>query len=1388
MAFFYFRNLLKAPTAFLRWLGAALACCLLLVGTAPQAAGQTSIITSLAGTGTSGYSGDGGPAASANFRQPLGSAVDAAGNVYIADFESHCIRKVNTSGIVTTVVGTGLRGYNGDNIPASTALLYRPASLALDAAGNLYIADRTNQRIRKVDTNGIITTIAGTGTGGYNGDNISATTAQLNSPTGVAVDATGNVYIVDVGNRRVRKVAPNGVITTFAGTGTVGYGADNIPATSAPLNYDDQVATGIAVDATGNVYIVDSGNYRIRKVDPNGIITTFAGVPGGSTADNIPATTAQLSVYNGGVAVDASGNVYIAEGSNPRIRKVDPSGIITTVAGTGIAGYNGDNIAATTGRFNSLINLSVDKASGNIYVGDALNSRLRKIGLPNNITTGALAAASYAEGASVAVPFTAGGAFGTGNTFTAQLSDAAGSFATPTSIGTLAATTTGTISATLPAILAYGTGYRVRVVGSAPATIGTNNGTNLTINGAQVTVGTLSSTSFPSGSALNIPYDAQNTFGAGNVFTAQLSDAAGSFATPTSIGTITSGGSGTISATLPAVGTTVTGYRIRIVSSSPAYTSADNGTNLTITAPTVMTAAINGAPFSAGSSVSVAFSTTGAFGSSNGFSAQLSDAAGSFNSPVTIGTGLVSPIAATIPTPVGSGTAYRIRVVASNPTVIGTDNGTNLVINGSTISTSALGASTYTAAAALSVPFTITGTYSTGNVFSAQLSNAAGSFANPVVIGTLASTTAGTISASIPAGAAVGTAYRVRVVSSGPAAIGTDNGTDFSITGVPNGLAFNGSNNYVTLASNPLATATALTFEAWVKWSGGGVWQRIFDFGSGTNNYIVLSPQAHANAGGKMRFIMKTSSGSEQVLDAQTALPTGSWQHVAVTTTAAGVWTIYVNGVQVGQATGRTSTPAAVAAAGNIYLGKSQFADPYFSGALDEVRFWNRALCQAEIQANMNKELAPGQMGLVAYYKMNQGIAGGANSGVTALTDASGAGNNGTLNSFALTSGNTTSNWVTGTVGGTALLPFVENNANTTQAMSGTATKTFSTGCGEYARITPAGAAPVTGSVTAVQVIDASVQSLRNGAYVQRHYDFAATSNPITATANVTLYFTQAEFDAYNAANGSSADLPTNPTDATGQAALRITQFHGTPTGGYAPANYPATWGGSGPAQVLIAPGAANVVWNSTAVRWEVTFPITGFSGFFVHTGTSPLPVELTAFTATAEGPATRLAWTTASEKNSARFEVERSLNGGFFAKIGEVAAAGSSTAPRNYGFSDATAPTGLLYYRLRPVDADGSFNYSPVRTVVLDGTAKQPRLTVYPTIAAAGQPVEYRYTGPALPAGATLEVYDLMGRQLGRQAAQAAGLLTTQALPTGWYCVRLRTATCTVQDRFYQP
>jgi uncharacterized protein (TIGR03437 family) len=331
-------------------------------------------ISTVAGIGVHGFTGDGGPATAANLAFPAGITFDSSGNLYIGDTANSRVRKVDTNGTITTFAGTGDFGDFGDTNVATKAGINRPYGLAIDKAGNLYIADTYNDSIRKVAaSSNIMSTFAGNGMQGFGGDGGGATGALLDTPTALVLDPAGNLYIADTLNNRIRKVGTDGNMTTFAGNGNAAPFGDGGPATSASLNHPE----GLAIDNAGNIYVADTESHRVRKVAPGGTITTVAGNgSGGFQGDGGPATKASL-YYPKGLAIDASsGNLYIADWLNSRIRVVTPDGNIFTVAGNGEYDYNGDGGPATSAALRFPWGLTVD-AAGKVYVADDENSVIR---------------------------------------------------------------------------------------------------------------------------------------------------------------------------------------------------------------------------------------------------------------------------------------------------------------------------------------------------------------------------------------------------------------------------------------------------------------------------------------------------------------------------------------------------------------------------------------------------------------------------------------------------------------------------------------------------------------------------------------------------------------------------------------------------------------------------------------------------------------------------------------------------------------------------------------------------------------------------------------------------------------------------------------------------
>jgi uncharacterized protein (TIGR03437 family) len=327
------------------------------------ASGQT--INTFAGTGAAGYTGDGGPATQAEINRVVGLATDAAGNIYLADQNNNVVRKVDTKGVITTFAGTSTAGFSGDGGPAAQAELNGPLGVCVAPNGGIYVNDYGNLRVREISPSGIITTVAGTGLTGNGGDGGPAIAATFTIPIRCAVDSAGNLFIVDQGAFRVRKVDLSGTITAYAGTGAQGFSGDGGPAVQAEMNNP----TWVTVDASGNLYITDQFNFRIRMVDAaSGTITTVAGNGDNAFAgDGGLATQASLG-YPGGVVVDPAGALFIVDDTNNRIREVS-GGIITTVAGTGPAGYTGDGGPPLKAELDSPFPITLDSA-GNLYIGD----------------------------------------------------------------------------------------------------------------------------------------------------------------------------------------------------------------------------------------------------------------------------------------------------------------------------------------------------------------------------------------------------------------------------------------------------------------------------------------------------------------------------------------------------------------------------------------------------------------------------------------------------------------------------------------------------------------------------------------------------------------------------------------------------------------------------------------------------------------------------------------------------------------------------------------------------------------------------------------------------------------------------------------------------------
>lgn len=397
------------------------------------------VISTYAGTGICGYGGDGGPAISAMLSYSYGAALDGHGNLLVADTGNNRIRRITPAGVITTIAGNGTFGYSGDGGNALQASFAAPSAVSADPMGNIYVADEANYVIRKVDSAGIVHTVAGNHSYGFSGDGGQATSAQISFVAGVLADRSGNFYIADTGNKRVRKVDSTGKITTYAGNGSFGNTGSGGPATSASIGqpeglllsggkvhistganiWDVTLATqiidlvagnsdgtvgfngdgksalstafsgpwGIATDRSGDLIVADSGNNRVRRISRSSHVVTTIG--GGYIGEGVRATEASLNDDLGSashIAFDPPGNLYIADIANHRVRKVSPAGMITTIAGTGIGGYSGDGGPATAATLNFPAAVAVD-GNGNIFIADSGNAVIRKVDNSGTITT-----------------------------------------------------------------------------------------------------------------------------------------------------------------------------------------------------------------------------------------------------------------------------------------------------------------------------------------------------------------------------------------------------------------------------------------------------------------------------------------------------------------------------------------------------------------------------------------------------------------------------------------------------------------------------------------------------------------------------------------------------------------------------------------------------------------------------------------------------------------------------------------------------------------------------------------------------------------------------------------------------------------------------------------
>lgn len=569
-------------------------------------------------------------------------------------------------------------------------------------------------------------------------------------------------------------------------------------------------------------------------------------------------------------------------------------------------------------------------------------------------------------------------------------------------------------------------------------------------------------------------------------------------------------------------------------------------------------------------------------------------------------------------------------------------------------------------------------------------------------------------------------------------------------------IKLDGYSSYISLpTSTPVPTGnSSYTLEAWIK----------PDY-MGTEGIIGWGNWGATNQVNALRL---TSNGLVNYwwgndLTVTTGDLSGYWHHVAVTFDGT-TRTIYLDGSMRGS--DQPGNGHAVPDAANLSIGVTNNSE-YFPGLIDEVRVWNRALCQDELNNNISGRLPDPSMqgGLVAYYQFDQGTVYGNNSAVTAVIDSSSERNNGTLVGYYDSEYSNTWDWVdgNGNITGTANL-YEYGSVYTEKDINGA---TAYGDCGTIATITPAGASPVSGTITVESFFDSYVQSVGYSSWVQRHIDITPANNPNTATANITLYFKQSDFDAYNGYNWGVPGLPTGPTDVTGISNLRVTQFHGT-SGSHTPQSYNG-YTGAGPKNVLITP--TTVSWNSSMKRWEVTFPVTGFSGFFV-TGriNGPLPLQwLSVNAALNSANKTRVQWQV-EEKAVADYSIEKSSDGRNYTAIGRVVSKGDGK--NSYSFTESLPLTGTAWYRILQTDVDGRTSYSAIMQV---NAAAGAAVSVYPNPASRSISV----TVPNALLNTQAVLVNAAGGRLQTVAVKAASFtVDVQSLQPGIYFLRFTNGT----------
>lgn len=923
-----------------------------------MASGIRAQVSNFVGSGSTGCTDGTGTAASFGYNY-ASNCVDASGNLYVAEYPNHIIRKITPSGVVTTFAGVCSISGSTDGT-GSGARFFGPLAMEVDGSGNLYVAEYLNHTIRKITPSGVVTTFAGNA-GVPGSSDGTGTAARFSYPRGIAIDGSGNLYVADYGSV-IRKITPAGVVTTIAGV-SGSYGSADGTGAAARFNY----AWGLDCDAAGNLYVADFSNHTIRKVIPStGVVSTIAGSSGIAGSTNGTSSAARFNAPMD-VTVAADGNIYVSDYSNHTIRKITTSGVVTTFAGSpGAAGTT--NGSYTAARFNGPGGLEYSAAAGAIYLIDQSNYRIRKIIVDGN-------AALNFDGTNdrVSIPHKS--------------------------------YQVGMSSITLEAwVYITGSSGNFRNI-----IMKGNYGYGMAID-FNDKLGYWSNSSYSNcpRTAASIPYNQWTHVAVvvvqGVSTTFYINGANAGSSTASGHTTINSGSNDSLYLGFQGSGCNCNYFsgsmdEVHIWNTARTASQIAAGMNCSINSATNLIANYN--------------FNDGEPGVTNTGKDSLSDKSGNWNKGKLLNFALNGSTSNWASPAIGQ----EIEVVGNNVVIIdgNTTTSTSDSTNFGVVANGSMRRHTIRNNGSASIKIssiTLTGTHASDfQIIGAPSTVAAGASASFYIkINTTVMGSARTATVNINNNDCDEALYNYNIEAQATSPGAT--------------LSFDGNSDNIRVAHNSLLNpSTAMTIEAWVYRTANQYSTVVAKWDDDNNNRGYMLNFGELGNNSKLCFVA-TNTGNwlpspKIQWETNTSLNLNQWYHVAITFTQSGTNNIkyYLNGVLTDQTTWNysinASNPINLLIGGYDGPGNGQNAGAnsrYFAGNLDEVRIWNRELCQSEIQNNMNCEIATTASGLLVNYHFNQGNAGSNNSGVTTLTDVSGNGLTGTLNSFALTG--TSSNWI----------------------------------------------------------------------------------------------------------------------------------------------------------------------------------------------------------------------------------------------------------------------------------------------------------------------------------------------------------------------------------------